>query len=234
MNVQGSNADRFLDAYAKIEKQMNDIAGTTKYYTFSRLLSMTAPKNRTIRANQEYLREYSELRNAIVHQRDDELEIIAQPTDRTVENIERIASLLTAGKRLYKYATMPVKRADAEDDMRSCFAKMREMDTTKLPVYRDDVYIGLATMTKIAEKGLDHEADTVRAADLIEQETPARTVFFAKDSLVEDAAEVFEEALHEGRRPPVILITETGSYRQKPLGIITSYDLPKILAALTL
>lgn len=234
MNVHDSNADRFLDAYARIEKQMNDIAGTTKYYTFSRLLSMTAPKNRTIRSNQEYLREYAELRNAIVHQRDDELEIIAQPTDRTVENIERIASLLTEGKLLYKYATMPVRRADAADDIRTCFAKMREMDTTKLPVYRGDEYIGLATMTKIAEKGLDLQADTVLAADLIEPETPSRTVFFAKDTLVEEAAEVFEDALNKGRRPPVILITETGSRRQKPLGIITSYDLPKILAALTL
>ena len=232
MSVHDTNADRFLDAYAEIEKQMNNIAGSTKYYTFSRLLSITAPKNRTIRTNQEYLREYAELRNAIVHQRDDELEVIAQPTDRTVENIERIASLLTSGKLLYKYATMPVRRAEAADDVRKCYAMMREMNTTKLPVYRDDVFIGLATMTMVAARGLDGSADIAEAADLIESETPSRTVFFAKDALLEEAVDAFEEAMQKGQRPPVILITETGSHRQKPLGIITAYDLPKILAAI--
>ena len=88
-----SNAERFLDAYAQLETKMASLAKETRYVPFSQLLSRLAPHNRIIANNQEELREYSELRNALVHMRGVKQEIIAQPCDSVVENIERIADM---------------------------------------------------------------------------------------------------------------------------------------------
>lgn len=64
-----SNAERFLDAYAQIEAKMTSLCRETKYVPFSQLLSRLSSHNHVISNNQEELREYSELRNALVHMR---------------------------------------------------------------------------------------------------------------------------------------------------------------------
>ena len=59
-----TNAERFLNAYAGIEKEMNRINGSEKYIGFAELLGICAKKNAVIKSNYEELRQFNTLRNA--------------------------------------------------------------------------------------------------------------------------------------------------------------------------
>ncbi len=232
MSVHENNAERFLAAFASIERSLNIIAKTTKYSTFSKLLGRCASLNRTVSANQEALREYAELRNAIVHQRDEELEIIAQPTDAVTEHIEKIAGLLDGRRSLINYATSPVVTVGKEADVRRAFDIMRQMETTKLPVYKDQNFQGIITMETIAAWGMEGCDEKRTCGDIMEKGRYERVLFMRNDARLDEAVLAFEEALQAGRRPPVIILNGKGTPNQRPDGIITAYDLPAILSEL--
>ena len=71
------NAQRFLNAFAMIEKQLKQITGVTRYSRFYQLLNQASRSSGLVRKYEMELQEYADLRNAIVHQRSDEGHIIA-------------------------------------------------------------------------------------------------------------------------------------------------------------
>lgn len=227
------NARRFLDAYARIERKMGQIARETRYVPFGQLLSRCARENRVILNNQEDLREYNELRNAIVHQRGKNNEIIAEPTDSVTEDIERIADLLESDASILHFASHPVKCVSADSDIRDAFHLMEEMGTTKIPVYDDGVYGGIVTVEEIAKWGIETDRSERKVHTILTQKKNERVLFLKRDSSVESAIHGFESALNHGTALLAIIITEHGSLNEPPLGIITVADLPKILKALS-
>ena len=226
------NGERFLKAFASIERSLNEMAGSTVYNSFSRLLAVCASRNTVVRTNQERLREYAELRNAIVHQRDDEEELIAIPTDSAVSDIERIARLIDRRRSVLYYATKPVKTVSTDDTVTDAYHAMKNLGTTKIPVYRDQSFQGIVTMETIAGWAIEGGREEITCADIVEHEKVERVMFLKSKSYLEDVINIYESAMKEGRRPPVIILTKNGSRNQRPEGIITAYDLPSILAAL--
>ena len=89
-----NNALRFLNAYASIERSLNRLQCRSDYMPFKKLVRVAAKHNRIVARNEESLVEYADLRNAIVHQRGRHEEVIAEPLDSVVADIERIAELL--------------------------------------------------------------------------------------------------------------------------------------------
>jgi len=53
-----------------------------------------------------------------------------------------------------------------------------------------------------------------------------RVLFLSRTADVTEAQDLFEASLHRGVSISAILITESGSAHQKPIGIITVADLP--------
>ena len=226
------NGERFLKAFASIERSLNEMAGSTVYNSFSRLLSVCSSRNTVVRTNQERLREYAELRNAIVHQRDDEEELIAIPTDSAVSDIERIARLIDRKRSALYYATKPVKTVSIDDTVTDAYHAMKSLGTTKIPVYSEQSFKGIVTMETIAGWAIEGGREDILCSDILEHEKIERVVFLKSKSYIEDVINIYESAMKEGRRPPVIILTKNGSRNQRPEGIITAYDLPSILAAL--
>lgn len=136
-----SNAERFLDAYAQIEAKMTSLCRETKYVPFSQLLARLSSHNHIISNNQEDLRKYSELRNALVHMRGGNQEIIAEPCNSVTENIERISRLLMMDDSILNFACKPVKIVKKTDSIAYAYEIMEKMDTSKIPVYEDKQYV---------------------------------------------------------------------------------------------
>ena len=90
------NAQRFLNAFAMIEKQLKQITGVTRYSRFYQLLNQASRSSGLVRKYEMELQEYADLRNAIVHQRSDEGHIIAIPIDEVVADIEELARKIRA------------------------------------------------------------------------------------------------------------------------------------------
>lgn len=226
-----SNAERFLAAFARIEKKLGEICKTTSYKPFSQLLYLAAPQNQIIAMNQQSLREYSELRNAIVHNRGDNNEIIAEPCDSTTEKIERIANLLEQENYILQFATKPVITVKLDTEIKDAYGIMDKMNTSKLPVYENGTYKGLLTMKEIASWGIQHATDTHVVDDVLRAERDEKVLFLPRNSSIASAMQAFENAMNHGQSLLAIIITDKGSVKEEPLGIITVADLPKIINA---
>ncbi len=221
------NSERFLTAYAVIERKMNEISEVTKYVAFSQLLYKCAKKNRVIASNQQSLREYNELRNAIVHLRGGETEIIAEPSDSVTEDIERIANLLSVNDNVMRFASQPVRTVSPDHTIFNTFDIMDEIGTSKVPVYTKEGYQGIVTVSAIAESVIRHP-HRMTVQELIQEETEL-VVFMSKDDTVQMVVDAFEDAMKKGKQLQACIITEHGKTTEKPAGIITLTDLPKIL-----
>ena len=159
-NQTRTNAQRFLDAYARIEKILYEIIRETKYVPFSQMITRASRENLIISARANDLRQYHELRNAIVHNRGRENEVIAEPCDSVTDDIEKIADMLESKHELLSIASSPVITVGKDDSISSAYRLMRKMNTSKIPVYHNGVYAGLITMEEIAGWALENRNET--------------------------------------------------------------------------
>src|SRR5690606_29731937 len=88
------NSDRFLVAYNRIEKLLSAKVDEEGYFPFYRLIDKVKIKNSVVRKYEDDLREFGDLRNAIVHNRTGIDFVIAEPHDDIVERIEQIEGKL--------------------------------------------------------------------------------------------------------------------------------------------
>lgn len=109
------NAQRFLNAFAMIEKQLKQITGVTRYSRFYQLLNQASRSSGLVRKYEMELQEYADLRNAIVHQRSDEGHIIAIPIDEVVADIEELARKICEPPKVSAHFLKPVKICDPPD-----------------------------------------------------------------------------------------------------------------------
>lgn len=226
------NSERFLNAYASIEKSLNEINHSKRYIPFSQLLSLTSKQSKLVERHYADLKEYNELRNAIVHNRDDEMEIIAEPSNRTVENIEHIAEVLQSGKYALNFASKPVYVIDEKETIQEAFHQMKKANLTKIPVYRNKEFLTLITMEEIAYWGLNHVFQDQCLIEVVADHKQDRAIFIHEKSTISDVITLFEKSIDNKEKTPFIMITKTGDKKEKPLGIISSYDLISILSAM--
>ena len=224
-----TNAERFLAAYARIEKKMGEISKESSYKPFAQLLYRCASLNKVISLNQQTLREYSELRNAIVHERGGNNEIIAEPCDSVTESIERIAGMLEQDNSILQFSSMPVKTVSLQTEIPEAYRIMDEMHTSKLPVYEQGTYKGLVTLEEIAGWGINRDTTKHTVNDILAASKDEKVLFLPRSSSVTSAIQGFESAMNHGSSLLAIIITDKGSLNEEPLGIITVADLPKIL-----
>lgn len=78
------NSDRFIVSYNRLDQLMKDLISTNEHMAFFRLIDFAKKKNAIIRRYEADLREYGDLRNAIIHHRTSLEFAIAEPHDEVV------------------------------------------------------------------------------------------------------------------------------------------------------
>ncbi len=232
-----SNAQRFLAAFNKIEQHLKKLYGSDKHTDFFSLVRELSEHNNLIRTYKEDLREYAELRNAIVH-----LSMgkpIAEPYDDTVEHLQKIYESITKPPTAYQIASKQVKCCNIEDLIAEVVKEMTEKDYTYMPVYNGDKFVGVFSESSIT-KWLGESAE--KDGFLLEQtkighlkkyfDLPHDSFqgyqFVPKNTNVFNVQEKFLSFTVEQRRLAAIFVTENGRKPSKILGVITAWDLPKI------
>jgi hypothetical protein len=89
-NSTMKNSERFLNAFVAIEKYLQNKCGLNQWETFSQLIFVASKSMPEVRRYRYDLREYGELRNAIVHDYRGDGYVIAEPNTIAVESIEKI------------------------------------------------------------------------------------------------------------------------------------------------
>ena len=127
-----ANSERFLSAFSRIEHHLRKMTNSTKQDTFSAVLSR-ASSHPTIRGFSDDLREFADLRNAIVHERGDG-QPIAEPHVKTVHRLEYIDKLISQPPTVESLGTMAVITCSPGDRIGQAAREMLNGNFSQLPV----------------------------------------------------------------------------------------------------
>ncbi len=222
-----SNAKRFLDAYNNIDYALKTRYGLNRAMGFSDLIRKSVVMNYVVRKYEDELIDYGRLRNAIIHNNNEDF-VIAEPHDSVVEDIEHIEKLLTTPpKALDTVGRKDVVITYAGKSMREVITLMASSNFSNIPVYKDNHLIGVANGQKILNsmgQFLIAGGKCGAFLDNVQIEDMLSSLQNSNYYVVKKADCTIEEALNEfynNHKLLAILFTKNGLNNEMPLGIMT-------------
>lgn len=227
-----NRAERFIVAFNKIEKYFDQEINDTKYVPFFRAVLRLKKKNAIVNRYSNDLLEYSELRNAIVHERTELNYTIADPHIEVVEAIEKIADEMTAPKLVIPTFRKTLKVIQADLTIKDVLALIRETNFTQFPVYRGKKFTGLLTDKRVLHWIAQHmngnfaEILKTPVSELLHNGSDQQNYRFIPRSMsIYEAEEIFLATFKKHDGVDALLITENGKSDEKLLGMMTPRDL---------
>lgn len=221
------NSKRFIDAYNNIDYALKTRYNLNRAMGFSDLIRKSVSMNYVVRKYEDDLIDYGRLRNAIVHNNNEDF-VIAEPHDSVVENIEHIEKLLTTPPRaIDTVARKNVLIVYAGTSMRDVIITMAKSNFSNLPVYKGKELIGVANGQKIltsmgqymmAGGKCSSFLDNVQIEDMLSS-LDNSNYYCVKpiDCTVEEALQEYDK----NHKLLAILFTKKGTPSELPVGIMT-------------
>lgn len=226
-------SERFEVAFNQVHDALRDIVSINDD-RFVVLVKVGAKKYQIVETFKKDLEQYAKLRNAIVHEKVQVGYYIAEPNAKVVEHIEKIANIFSKPNDALTIASKNVISFEYEDSILKVTEAIKEYGYSKFPVYWKKTCIGLLAagsivkwMAQNMESGLINLANT-RVADIMKFEKKQRVNFASKDTNIFEVENIFEEAHKNKQKLEAVIITANGTANEKPLGIITPWDLIEI------
>jgi len=230
-----SNANTFLSLYNKTDHFLKEQLNIDRNRSFSRMLDEASESSTLVRRYRQTLKQFGQLRNAIVHEYRDG-EIIAEPTENAVEEFQQIYQKLTRPERVLSVVGTSVVCLKKDESIEQAINLMNKHDYSQIPVIDDSGFIGMFTSGMLLKTLGEHQRDVstdfmlFRMDEVLKYNDRFRQVkFLARTATVYDVLEIFEETALKDHQIDAILITESGDSHQMPIGIITDSDLPELL-----
>jgi predicted transcriptional regulator len=229
---------RFLDAFATIEKHLRKILDANKYTAFNEMVDRAVNQDRSVRRLRDQLKAHGELRNFLVHEYNSK-QPLAVPSESTVLRIEVIRDELISPAKLADLFRRPVATCSPSDPIGVATKKMHDGSFSQLPVYTGNTLMGLLTSETVA-RWLAHQLadgqgilEERPVEDVMQHEEGTHSyVVVGRLATVDDALSEFDDHMHAGKMLDAIILTQNGSERERPLGIVTATDQPKLHSAI--
>lgn len=229
-----SNSSRFLEAFNKIERHLRQVTKLDKHIPFYHVIDEASRSSRAVSYFSTDLKEFADLRNAIVHE-DTNGHVIAEPNDRATNEIEHIASTLLNPPKVIPLFCKDVSRLKTSDNVAEAVVFMFNQSFSQIPIYDDRKFFALLTTNTVARwlgacvgEDIFSLRETVIRTVLDYAEDQDNYCFLSKGATIFEALEKFHSYEKAGKRLEAILITENGKPTESPIGIITIWDLPQI------
>lgn len=237
-DAQLPNATRFIDAYNRVDRQLEGSRSDTDYVAFSKRVRESKQIANPVR---DILLDYAGLRNVIVHTRGSHTgNPIADPRTEVVEKLEQIADQLENPPRvLAALHQQQVLVLDAHSDVAEFLDLVREQNFSQAPVRMSDGGLELVTTNSVS-RWLASEY-TASSGAAIEHATLEEVIKYSevgdsillrhKDLTVVQAWRLFA-GLEKVAPPHALAITHSGKVSERPLGLVVRSDLPELLRVL--
>lgn len=230
------NSERFLNAFVAIEKYLQSRCGLDQWVPFSKLIEVASETMPEVKKYINDLKEYGELRNAIVHNRRDNDYVIAEPNAAAVEDIEKIRDFIKKPPIIFPLFERSVLSHDMNASIGTAVKEMSERNYSQIPIMSTGKFKALLTTDTISRwLGANVADDLVslketKIDDVLKFcENPNSFLFVARNTSLFKVLEYFDEFEKRGKRLEALLITASGNQNEKIIGIITISDLPKLL-----
>jgi CBS domain-containing protein len=139
------NSTRFIEAYNKIEIEMEKRMKIDRHIGFSERVRRLAGHDPFFKRYRRVLEEFADLRNAIIHERIDG-EVIAEPHEKVVLQFEHIAQLLTQPTLIKEKYLCKVDVCFDDEIVVDIAKRMISKSYSQLPVYdRQHRFVGMLT-----------------------------------------------------------------------------------------
>jgi predicted transcriptional regulator len=227
-------SERFEVAFNQIHSWLRKSIKNVRTDKFSELLRIGFPQHSIIRKHYHDLQMFARLRNSIVH---DKVKIgfyIAEPHEQVVDKIEKIATQVFQPKTALSIASTPVLYFQEETPLTDILNTINKTSYSIYPIYNQMGHSSLLTLDIIVKWLSDNlvgnfiRIENIKVSQLISLKAPPSVEFVNKDADMFAVEEIFEQYHLRSQKLEAVIITETGSPSEKPLGIITSWDLVEI------
>lgn len=225
------NASRFISAYNQIDQGLRAQLGLSKAISYTEAIRKAARTNAVIKKYEDQLVDYGRLRNAIVHSFNEEL-IIAEPHTSVVEEYEKLADIIcTPPLAIDTVINRNIKTVSNDTLLSDVIENIYRSGNSNWPVYKDGMLIGVANSRKIVKE---------IGKKLYEKQNIEE---YLRNTKIEDAINNFGEDTYytianknitldkilnlfsENRKLSLIVITETGSLLEQPIGVVAIADI---------
>lgn len=227
-------SERFEVAFNQIHRWMQRNARNETTDKFSELLRINYPRHSIIRKYYHDLKMYGRLRNSLVHDKIALDFYIAEPHEKVVEKIEMIASQVSDPKNALEIATRPVFYFKEDTSLVDVLKIIQKRAYSQFPVYDDNGFKWLLTSNCIAQWLASNlleggrTIEDVKISDLEYLHSKRFVEFAPKNSDIFSVEDIFEKYHLENKKLEAVLITENGKATERPIGIITPWDLVEI------
>ena len=228
------NSTRFLNAFVTIEEYLRHrTADHDGHLGFSQMLRRVGKREKSVRNFEFDLKEYAQLRNAIIHERAGDEEVIAEPNDIVVKAIEHAAKVITKPPTVFPLFQRQVITIDPDTPLKKGLKIMYSSGISKLPVTENGRCVGVLSSNTIVRwlgsrvEGGGVDLDSTTAGSVLAfRRKRDRYKFISRRTDLFSAIDTFESYEHKGERLLALLITENGKESEKIIGIMTLSDLP--------
>lgn len=227
------NSDRFLASFNTIEKMLKRYSNHDRYVPFQRLVDLSGKSNAVIRKYRDDLKEFADLRNAIVHERTNPHYVIAEPHDSIVVQIESIERELASPLKVIPFFQREVKSFRSDDSIADVLKTIQAYAYSQFPIYENGIFKGVLSENGItywlAKKVLEDIisfSETTIGEVLSYQEDLNNYKFADKNTSIYEVQEIFQLPVYRDiPKLDAVLITEHGKPDEALLGIITVWDI---------
>jgi len=224
--------ERFLAQYNKLDKYLQDNTGQAREVPFGTRLAALAQKHPVLWRNEVKLKGYRDLRNILVHERDLNGGIIAIPTERALQEFEQIVQTLVSPSKLIPQFKRDIHLFSPSDPLVMALRHMGDNDYSQVVIQAEGKKLSLLTVEGVArwleEQANDEIIDIMDAhiEDAQKFERAENVSIMNRNQTADDALSTYMLAI-EQKRPRIyaLLITQNGKLTEKPLGIVTPWDL---------
>ncbi len=236
-----SNSDRFLNIYNELDQFMRVSLDEDSRTSHTQLIEKLAKKSNLFRFYKNDLKEFAELRNAIVHNthfcNNRYGDVIAEPHDIVVEMYDELLEKINSpklAKDIYRHLSDEnVLIATTKTKIMNIIKAMHDKDFTCVPIIMNNKLIGVFSenvlLSLIAKKGICDFRKLI-INDILEyiQIENHQGEYFefckVKDNIF-DLKELFQKQMLNKKRLELIFVTGNGQRNEEILGVISAWDL---------
>ena len=232
------NSQQFLEIFNKIEHVLQELYGSTKYVGFKRMVETLKQENGLIAQHAVDLIEYLQLRNAIVHKTTGQP--IAEPHNEVIEGITKLYQQLIDPPKALDLAAKPVYSCTTGDKLETVITQMKQHFYSMVPVYHDGHFVGVLSdhsvvlwlgglsdghILNLGEKTVGHLQEYFGHQD----DKFSGYRFISPQTDVYTIRDFFMSFTSEKKRLGAVFITKSGNEQDDIIGIITAWDMSKIV-----
>lgn len=225
---------QFVTLYNTLDGWMRNILKVDNGPSFASVLREMAKKYPVIDKHFKYLQDMADVRNLVEHTRMDDGVGLVVPTQDVVDDFSRLVDMIMDPPALYKEAAKNLKIHKYTDPLSVALSEMKEHDFSQLVVQDQKGTHRLITREGIAkwlEESIEDDVVSIRETT-IEQvlrcEDKEACCFLPRNANIFEGLQKFS---NPEKRIQALVLTQTGREEEKPVGLVTAYDIARIASS---